>query len=50
MRKRRIKILNNEYIIACYVEINKEKIYILAKRNYVIKYFYYLLINVFLTR
>jgi hypothetical protein len=38
MRKRRIKVINNENIITNYIKINKETD-ILAKQNYVIKYF-----------
>jgi hypothetical protein len=33
MRKRRFKLLNNKYIIAYHIKINK------AKQNYIIKYF-----------
>jgi hypothetical protein len=39
MRKMRIKVLNNKYIIAYHVKINKGKKGILAKQNYIIKYF-----------
>jgi hypothetical protein len=39
MRKRRIKLLNNKYIIAYHVKLIKEqRYYILAKQNYMIKY------------
>ena len=34
MRKRRINVLNNKYIIACHIKINKG-----TKENYIIKYF-----------
>jgi hypothetical protein len=38
MRKRRIKLLNNKYIIARHIKLIKKN-GILAKQNYMIKYF-----------
>jgi hypothetical protein len=38
MRKRRIKLLNNKYIIAYHIKLIKEQWYF-SKQNYVIKYF-----------
>jgi hypothetical protein len=38
MRKRKIKLLNNEYIIAYHIKLIKDK-GILAKQNDIIKYF-----------
>jgi hypothetical protein len=38
MRKRRVKLLNNKYIIAYYTKLIKNKD-ILSKQNYMIKYF-----------
>jgi hypothetical protein len=38
MRKRRITVLNNKYIIAYHIKLIKNKC-ILAKDNYMIKYF-----------
>jgi hypothetical protein len=37
MRKRRIQLLNNKYIIMYHIQIRHEDI--LAKQNYTIKYF-----------
>ena len=39
MRKRRLRVLNNEYVIVYHIKINKGKKSILAKQNYMIKYF-----------
>jgi hypothetical protein len=36
MRKMRIKVLNNKYIVAYHIKINKETKGILAKQNYTI--------------
>jgi hypothetical protein len=38
MRKGRIKVLNNKYIIDYHIKINKNK-GVSAKQNYMIKYF-----------
>jgi hypothetical protein len=38
MRKRRIKLLNNKYIIAYHIKLIKDK-GISAKQNFMIKYF-----------
>jgi hypothetical protein len=38
MRKKRIKLLNNKYIISYHIQLVKDK-GILAKQNYMIKYF-----------
>jgi hypothetical protein len=38
MRKRRIKLLNNKYVIAYHTNLMKNKD-ILEKQNYMIKYF-----------
>jgi hypothetical protein len=45
MRKRRLKVLNNKYIIVFHIKINKSNKGILTKQNYTIKYFisYYLM-------
>jgi hypothetical protein len=39
MRKRTIKVLNNKYIIAYHYKNKKRNKGILAKQNYMIKYF-----------
>jgi hypothetical protein len=38
MRKRRLKLLNNKYIIAYHIKLIRNN-RILAKQNYMIKYF-----------
>jgi hypothetical protein len=37
MRKMRIKLINNKYVIACLIQIRNKGI--LTKQNYMIKYF-----------
>jgi hypothetical protein len=49
MRKRRLKILNNKYIIAYHIKLIKEKRYFRRAKLYD-KIFYLLLINIFIKK